>query len=70
MDESSGVGVLDKAVAIAAATAAGPVTLAELAVRTGLPRPTAHRIAVAMERKGLRSRDGQRRLVMGPSAAG
>ena len=69
MDESSGVGVLDKAVAIAAATAAGPVTLAELAVRTGLPRPTAHRIAVAMEHHGLLSRDEQNRFVMGPTAA-
>ena len=69
MDESSGVGVLDKAVAIAAATASGPVTLAELASRTGLPRPTAHRIAVAMEHHGLLSRDDQGRFTMGPMPA-
>lgn len=69
MEESSGVGVLDKAVAIAAATARGPVGLAELASRTGLPRPTAHRIAVALEHHGLLGRDEQGRFVMGPTAA-
>ena len=61
--------MLDKAVAIAAATASGPLTLAELATRTGLPRPTAHRLAVAMEHHGLLSRDERGRFVMGPTPA-
>lgn len=69
MDESSGVGVLDKAVAIASAVAAGPASLSELAARTGLPRPTAHRIAIAMEHHGLIGRDDQGRFVLGPTPA-
>jgi DNA-binding IclR family transcriptional regulator len=43
------VGVLDKAVAILHAVADEPATLAELVDRTGLPRATAHRLAVALE---------------------
>jgi DNA-binding IclR family transcriptional regulator len=43
------VAVLDKAVAILRAVAAEPATLAELVERTGLPRATAHRLAVALE---------------------
>jgi DNA-binding IclR family transcriptional regulator len=40
---------LDKAVAILRAVADEPATLAELVDRTGLPRATAHRLAVALE---------------------
>ena len=43
------VGVLDKAMAILHAVAGEPATLAELVARTGLPRATAHRLAVALE---------------------
>lgn len=43
------VAVLDKAVAILRAVAEEPATLAELVSRTGLPRATAHRLAVALE---------------------
>jgi DNA-binding IclR family transcriptional regulator len=43
------VAVLDKAVAILSAVAEEPATLAELVQRTGLPRATAHRLAVALE---------------------
>jgi DNA-binding IclR family transcriptional regulator len=43
------VAVLDKAVAILRAVAEEPATLAELVDRTGLPRATAHRLAVALE---------------------
>jgi DNA-binding IclR family transcriptional regulator len=43
------VGVLDKAMAILHAVAEEPATLAELVARTGLPRATAHRLAVALE---------------------
>ena len=41
--------MLDKAVAILRAVAEEPATLAELVARTGLPRATAHRLAVALE---------------------
>ena len=49
MDNSSGVGVLDKAALVLAALEAGPATLAGLVAGTGLARPTAHRLAVALE---------------------
>lgn len=67
MDESSGVGVLDKAVAIATAVATAPASLAELSARTGLPRPTAHRIAVALEHHGVLERDEDGRFRIGPA---
>ena len=69
MDESSGVGVIDKAVLVLAASAEGPVALAELVTRTRLPRPTAHRLAVALEHHGLLTRDGGGRFVIGPRVA-
>lgn len=69
MDESSGVGVLDKAVAVTTAIASGPLSLGELSERTGLPRPTAHRIATALEFHGLLTRDDQGRFVIGPTSA-
>lgn len=46
---ASGIGVLDKAVAVLRAAAGEPSTLAELCARTGLPRATAHRLAVGLE---------------------
>jgi DNA-binding IclR family transcriptional regulator len=61
----SGIGVVDKAVAILAATAAAPRTLAELVQATELPRATAHRLAVALEVHRLLSRDGEGRFVLG-----
>src|SRR6187431_258237 len=45
MDNSSGVGVLDKAALVLTALEAGPATLAGLVTATGLARPTAHRLA-------------------------
>jgi DNA-binding IclR family transcriptional regulator len=66
MDESSGVGVVDKSVAILAALEGGPASLATLVSLTGLPRPTAHRLAVALERHRLLARDGEGRFVLGP----
>ena len=47
MDNSSGVGVLDKAALVLSALESGPATLAGLVGATGLARPTAHRLAVA-----------------------
>ena len=66
MDNSSGVGVLDKAALVLGALEAGPTTLAGLVQATGLARPTAHRLAVALEHHRLVSRDLQGRFVLGP----
>ena len=48
MDNTSGVGVLDKAALVLTALEQGPTTLAGLVQATGLARPTAHRLAVAL----------------------
>jgi DNA-binding IclR family transcriptional regulator len=69
MNDTSGVGVLDKAVAVLAAAESGPTSLAQLVDATGLARPTAHRIAVALERHRLLARDVQGRFVLGPRIA-
>lgn len=66
MDKSSGVGVLDKAAVVLGALEAGPSTLAQLVAATGLARPTAHRLAVALEHHRLVARDLQGRFVLGP----
>ena len=70
MDNSSGVGVLDKAATVLGALEAGPATLAQLVGATGLARPTAHRLAVALEHHRLVSRDMQGRFVLGPRRGG
>lgn len=67
MGQSSGIGVLDKSVAILASTAAAPASLADLVDRTGLPRATAHRLAVALESHRLLVRDGEGRWRPGPA---
>ncbi len=69
MDHSSGVGVIDKSVAVLAALERGPASLATLVASTGLPRPTAHRLAVALESHGLLNRDTEGRFVLGPRLA-
>jgi DNA-binding IclR family transcriptional regulator len=66
MDNSSGVGVLDKAAVVLAALEPGPATLAALVQATGLARPTAHRLAVALEHHRLVARDMQGRFMLGP----
>ena len=66
MDNSSGVGVLDKAALVLAALEAGPATLANLVSSTGLARPTAHRLAVALEHHRMVSRDLHGRFILGP----
>ena len=62
----SGVGVLDKAAVVLGALEAGPATLAQLVQSTGLARPTAHRLAVALEYHHLVARDMQGRFILGP----
>jgi len=61
----SGIGVVDKTVAIMSAVAESPRTLAELVEATELPRATAHRLAVALEVHRLIARDGEGRFVLG-----
>jgi DNA-binding IclR family transcriptional regulator len=65
MDSVSGVGVLDKAVAILDAIESGPLGLADLAATTGLARPTAHRLAQALECHDFVDRDHEGRFVLG-----
>ncbi len=69
MDNSSGVGVLDKAALVLSALEPGPQTLAGLVQATGLARPTAHRLAVALEHHRIVARDLQGRFVLGPRLA-
>ncbi|HZC72199.1 MAG TPA: IclR family transcriptional regulator [Jatrophihabitans sp.] len=66
---SSGIGVLDKSVAILASVAGQPRALAELVTATALPRATAHRLAVALEAHRLLGRDPDGRFVLGPRFA-
>ncbi len=65
MDSLSGVGVLDKAIGVLAVLRIGPHNLAELQSATGLPRATAHRLAVALEAHGLVRRDDDGRFLLG-----
>ncbi len=61
----SGVGVIDKAVAVLAALESGPRSLTGLVEASGLPRATAHRLAVALEVHGLVRRDEEGRFALG-----
>jgi DNA-binding IclR family transcriptional regulator len=66
----TGVGVLDKSVAVLDALASGPLALADLAPVSGLPRATAYRLAVALEAHGFVDRDNEGRFVLGPRLVG
>ena len=61
----SGVGVLDKSVLILRSLEPRPLALGELVAATGLSRPTAHRLAVALEAHGMVRRDSQGRFALG-----
>ncbi len=63
----SGVGVVDKSVAVLEAVAAsgGSASLAELVTVTGISRATTHRLAVALEAHGLLRRDEAGRFALG-----
>jgi DNA-binding IclR family transcriptional regulator len=65
VDSVSGIGVLDKAVAVLDALEAGPLSLPELVEATGLPRATAHRLAAALEVHGFVGRNGDGRFQLG-----
>jgi DNA-binding IclR family transcriptional regulator len=64
----SDVGVIDKAMAILAAIEFAPLALAGLVTATGISRPTAHRLAVALEVHGMLRRDADGRFTLGPRA--
>lgn len=63
---STGVGVLDRSVLLLDLLSAGPLTLCEVAEASGLPRPTAHRLLVALEKHRLVSRNGSGAFRLGP----
>jgi DNA-binding IclR family transcriptional regulator len=66
MDETlSGVGVLDKAMAVLGAVQDGARTLPGLVAATGLHRATAHRLARALVAHGLLRRDAEGRYLPG-----
>lgn len=71
MDSVSNVGVVDKVVAVLRALERhGPIALGELQATTGMPRATAHRLAVALERHGMVRRDGDGRFRLGLGLVG
>jgi DNA-binding IclR family transcriptional regulator len=62
----TGVGVLDRSVGLLDLLADGPRTLRWLADASGLPRPTAYRLLVALEAHRLVSRDATGAFQLGP----
>ena len=63
---ATGVGVLDRCVSLLDLLADGPRSLRWLADRSGLPRPTAHRLLVALEAHRLVARDAKGLFRLGP----
>ncbi len=61
----TGVGVLDKAMRVLTAVEQRPLDLAGLIEVSGLPRATAHRLAVALEAHGMLRRDQRGRFAPG-----
>ncbi|QRY61096.1 IclR family transcriptional regulator [Gordonia sp. PDNC005] len=69
MGKDSGIGVLDKSVAVLETVAVKPRNLNELCDATGLPRATAHRLAVGLEVHEFLTRDDSGRWTPGPALA-
>lgn len=65
----SGVGVLDKAIALLDALEVGPLSLNDLADASEVPRATAHRLAAALEVHGMVARDDEGRFILGSRLA-
>jgi DNA-binding IclR family transcriptional regulator len=63
---TTGVGVLDRCVALLDLLVSGPKSLRKLAEASGLPRPTAHRLLVALETHRLVARDPAGLFRLGP----
>ena len=66
---TSGIQVLDRAIYILSVIAAQPRNLTELCDATGLPRATAHRISVALEKHRLIERQDDGQWAAGPALA-
>lgn len=66
LGHDSGVGVLDKASLLLSVLETGPASLRRIVATTGLTRPTAHRLALALEHLRLLTRDTRGRFVLGP----
>ncbi|KQU02727.1 IclR family transcriptional regulator [Rhodococcus sp. Leaf7] len=69
MGQHSGIGVLDKAVSVLHAVSTQPCSLADLCAHTGLPRATAHRLAVGLEIHRMLARDSDGLWRPGPALA-
>jgi DNA-binding IclR family transcriptional regulator len=65
-DRVTGVGVLDRCVILLGLLADGPRSLRWLASASGLPRPTAHRLLVALETHRMVARDASGSFRLGP----
>lgn len=62
----SGVAVLDKASLLLSVLEDGPASVSRIVALTGLTRPTAHRLALALQRLRLVTRDARGRFLLGP----
>jgi DNA-binding IclR family transcriptional regulator len=65
MDIVTGVGVLDKTMAVLRSVAEQPQALTQLQKSTGFPRATVHRLASALEAHGVLRRDAEGRFELG-----
>lgn len=63
------MGVVDKVVSIMATLHQAPATLGDLVRSTQMSRPTAHRLALALEHHGLVERDHLGRFILGSRLA-
>ena len=66
LSRTTGVGVLDRCVSLLDLLATGPKSLRVIADASGLPRPTAHRLLVALEAHRLVARDAAGAFRLGP----
>ncbi|TXH43783.1 MAG: IclR family transcriptional regulator [Actinobacteria bacterium] len=66
MEQSTGVGVFDKIDLVLSALERSPLALADLSLTTGIARPTAYRLATALEQRRYVVRDDQGRFALGP----
>lgn len=66
LGHDSGVAVLDKASLLLSVLEDGPASVSRIVCVTGLTRPTAHRLALALQRLRLVTRDARGRFLLGP----
>jgi DNA-binding IclR family transcriptional regulator len=66
VEDSSGVGVIDKAALLLSHLENGPSSLSNLVAATGISRPTAHRLASALIVHRIIARDDEGRYCLGP----